>query len=101
MTDDERNELIAMVRRARPGFDETTKWGRLTFTVDGDWHHWVCAVTPKKIVFHKGALLADPGALLSGSGAYVREVSAAAARAAPDAVEALIREAARRQRDMV
>jgi hypothetical protein len=100
MTDDERDQLIEMVRRARPGFDEAVKWGRLTFTVDGDWHHWVCAVTPKKIVFHKGALLADPAGLLTGSGAYVREVPAAAARGAPDAVSALVLEAVRHQRDM-
>ncbi|MDG4821964.1 DUF1801 domain-containing protein [Asanoa sp. WMMD1127] len=101
MTDDERDELIAMVRRVQPDFDEAVKWGRRTFTVDGDWHHWVCAVTPQKIVFHKGALLADPDGLLTGSGAYVREVSAAAARAAPAAVESLVREAVKRQRDMV
>jgi hypothetical protein len=37
--------------------------GRLTFTREGDWHHWICAVSATKnavkLVIHKGALLAD------------------------------------------
>ena len=47
-----------------------------TFTVDGNWHHWVCAVRPAKgrvsLEFHKGVLLDDPDSVLVGNGRYLR-----------------------------
>jgi hypothetical protein len=24
------------------------KWGQLTFTREGDWHHWICAISPSR-----------------------------------------------------
>jgi hypothetical protein len=96
--------LATLVRGAAP-LDEAVKWGRLTFTVDGDWHHWICAVAATgkgvNLVFHKGALLADPSSLLSGDAKYTRQVAGTQALAAPDAVAALVRDAVAHQRDML
>jgi hypothetical protein len=50
-----------------PAAGHERKWGRLTFTRDGDWHHWLCAIAPGRkavrLLVHKGALLADPRAV--------------------------------------
>jgi len=36
--------LAGRVHAAGAGVDEAVKWSRLTFTVDGNWHHWLCAI---------------------------------------------------------
>ena len=81
------------------------KWGRLTFTRNGDWHHWLCAVvcTPKavKLVVHKGALLADPCGVMEGEGRYLRTIPFRS----PDEVDAdvvarILREASGQQTEM-
>ncbi|WP_211900261.1 DUF1801 domain-containing protein [Saccharopolyspora erythraea] len=98
-------ELAALVLGTEPRVEHAVKWGRLTFTVDGDWHHWVCAVAATargaRLVFHKGVLLDDPEGLLTGSGRYVREVSASAAASHPDAVSALLRDALAHRTDLL
>lgn len=53
------------------------KWRQLTYGVDGDFHHWICAiaVTKKQVTlnFHFGALLADPeGAFRQGTSKFMR-----------------------------
>jgi hypothetical protein len=56
--------LIEVIVGELPEAQHERKWGQLTFTRNGDWHHWICAVSPTKrnvkLVMHKGALLADP-----------------------------------------
>ena len=95
---------LAQLVRGIATLDEAVKWNRLTFTVDGDWHHWVCAVAATKkavnLVFHKGSLLADPADLLTGDGKYTRQVSAARALAEPEDVAGLVRDAIAHQTDM-
>ncbi|MFI7673926.1 DUF1801 domain-containing protein [Actinophytocola sp. NPDC049390] len=94
--------LADLVRRTAE-LDEAVKWNRLTFTANGDWHHWVCAVaatgTAVYLVFHKGSLLADPAGLLTGDGKYTRQVPAAQALAAPGDVAGLVRDALAHQTD--
>jgi hypothetical protein len=96
--------LVSLVR-STAGLDEAVKWGRLTFTAENDWHHWVCAVAASKagvnLVFHKGSLLPDPKALLTGDGRYTRQLPAKQALSTPDDVATLIGEAVARQRDML
>ncbi len=83
-TEDRRNDLSKLDERARatverlidlifdvlPDVQHERKWGRPTFSREGDWHHWICAVSATKIavklVIHKGALLADPGSVMEG-----------------------------------
>ncbi len=96
-------ELASIVGAADPRLERAVKWGRLTFTVGGDWHHWLCGIAVSRkatrLVFHKGVLLDDPEELLTGSGRYVRELAADLARRRPDAVEDLIRSAIEHQTD--
>jgi hypothetical protein len=95
---------LAELVRGIATFDEDVKWNRLTFTVGGDWHHWVCAVAATKkavnLVFHKGSLLADPAGLLTGDGKYIRQIPAPRAIAAPQDVAGLVRDALAHQTDM-
>jgi hypothetical protein len=97
--------LIDVVVDALPDAEPALKWGRLTFTRNGDWHHWVCAIAPARkavrLLIHKGALLADPRGVLEGDGRYLRAITFSA----PDDVDAdliapFLREAAARQREM-
>ncbi len=95
--------LVSLVR-STAALDEAIKWGRLTFTADNDWHHWVCAVAASKagvnLVFHKGSLLPDPHGLLTGEAKYTRQLPAKQALTTPDEVATLIREAVAHQREM-
>ncbi|MEU8800394.1 DUF1801 domain-containing protein [Spirillospora sp. NPDC048819] len=97
-------ELSALVAAADPRLERSIKWGRLTFTVMGDWHHWLCGIAaPKKgakLVFHKGALLEDPERLLTGAGRFVREVTAGVALGHAEETVALMRSAIAHQTDM-
>src|SRR5688572_29406331 len=56
--------LIDVVIDVLPDTEHGRRWGRLTFTRNEDWHHWLCAIAPTskgvKLLVHKGALLADP-----------------------------------------
>jgi hypothetical protein len=95
--------LAGRVHAAGDGVAEAVKWGRHTFTVNGDWHHWLCAIAVTRrevrLVFHKGALLDDPAGLLQGEGRYVREIPHDRAAADPEAVTALVRPAIAHQTD--
>lgn len=99
-------QLADLVRSAASApVDQAVKWKRLTFTVDQDWHHWLCgiAVTSAgvRLVFHKGSLLDDPADLLQASGRYVRELHPEDAMRDPEAAKALVEEAVAHQRDML
>jgi hypothetical protein len=97
--------VIAVVLEALPDAEHERKWGRLTVTREGDWHHWICAVSATRnevrLHIHKGALLSDPGGLMKGDGRYIRAI----AFRAPDQVDAgavagILKEAAARQMEM-
>jgi hypothetical protein len=88
-----------------PDSNYDRKWGRLTFTREGDWHHWICAISATKnavkLVIHKGALLADPSGVMEGTGRYSRSI----AFGSPEHIDAdvlapILREAADRQTEM-
>jgi len=97
--------LAGRVHAAGDDVAEAVKWGRLTFTVNGNWHHWLCAIAVTRravrLVFHKGSLLDDPAGLLQGQGRYVREILHDRAAADPEAVTALVRQAIAHQTDML
>jgi hypothetical protein len=97
--------LAGRVHAAGDGVAEAVKWGRLTFTVNGNWHHWLCAIAVSRravrLVFHKGALLDDPAGLLQGEDRYVRQIPHDRAATNPKAVTALVRQAIAHQTDMV
>jgi hypothetical protein len=98
--------LVAVILGELPHAEHDRKWGRLTFTRDGDWHHWICAISPTKtavkLMIHKGALLADPHEAMEGKGRYLRAVVFRAPDAInPDVVAPILREAAARQTEML
>lgn len=97
--------LAGRVHAVGEGVAEAIKWRRLTFTVDGNWHHWLCAiaVTPRgvNLMFHKGSLLDDPAGVLQGEGRYLRQIPHDQAAADPEAVTALVRQAIVHQTDML
>jgi hypothetical protein len=97
--------LAGRVHGAAAGIAEAIRWGQLTFTVNGDWHHWLCAVAVSKrgvdLRFHKGSLLGDPAGLLRGEGRYLRQLPYDRAAAEPEAVTALVRQAVAHQTDML
>jgi hypothetical protein len=64
--------LDGAIRSAEPRFDVAIKYRLLTYTLDHDWRHWVCAVNATKsavcLRFLWGVLLDDPlGVLRPGS----------------------------------
>jgi hypothetical protein len=97
--------LIDVILDALPNVQHEMKWGRLTFTLEDDWHHWICAISPTKkavkLVIHKGGLLADPLGVMEGEGRYSRHIPFRS----PDQVDRdlmarILREAAARQTEM-
>lgn len=97
--------LADRVRAADPRIAEAIKWRRLTFTVDDNWHHWLCAIGVSKqglsLIFHKGALLDDPDNVLDGDGRYLRKMPLDVAVANPKAVAACVRQAIAHQTELL
>ena len=52
------DRLVELIEAAIPDAESERKWGRLTFTREANWHHWICALAPSKthvkLVLHKG-----------------------------------------------
>jgi hypothetical protein len=98
--------LIEVILRELPDAHHERKWRQLTFTREGDWHHWICAISPTrkavKLVIHKGALLADPQGAMEGKGRYTRAIPFRTPdEIDPDVVAPILREAAARQTEML
>jgi hypothetical protein len=97
--------LASRVHAAGEGVAEAIKWRRLAFAVDGNWHHWLCAIAVTRrgvsLLFHKGSLLDDPAGVLQGEGRYLRQILHGQAAADPQAVTALVRQAIVHQTDML
>jgi hypothetical protein len=98
--------LIEVILAELPHAEYERRWGRLTFTLNRHWHHWICAVSPArsalKLVIHKGSMLADPHRAMEGEGRYIRAIHFRA----PDEVDAavvapILQEAAARQTEML
>jgi hypothetical protein len=62
-----------MVVTRHAALDAAMKWRQLTFALDNDFDHWICAVAATsrqaRFVFHFGALLDDPTGLFAPSDA--------------------------------
>jgi hypothetical protein len=98
--------LVEVILAELPDAQPEKKWGQLTFTRAGDWHHWICAISPTrkalKLVLHKGAMLADPHGVMAGRGRYTRAIPFREPdEIEPDVVGPILREAAARQTEML
>ncbi|MGI9613821.1 MAG: DUF1801 domain-containing protein [Acidimicrobiales bacterium] len=84
---DGRPELLADATRAVADsigccdveLDSSMKWGRVSYAIEGDFHHWICAIGVTKkavgLTFHFGGLLDDPeGRLMAGSSKFLRKL---------------------------
>ena len=97
--------LREIVYTAEPQMDEAIKWNRVTYTLNGNWHHWICGIerTRKYVsfIFHKGALLDDPAGILHGEGQWLRTIRVSdLADIAASPLNNLIRQAALKQTEM-
>lgn len=97
--------LMQVIFEAEPAIEVAMKWRRLTFTLNGNWHHWICGIqTTKKGVtlhFHKGWLLPDPGGMLQGQGKHGRLIRFADGEEIDrDNLRILLRQAVIRQTEM-
>ena len=77
--------------QAHAPLDAAIKWGRLTFAVDDDFEHWICAVAASRqrvnLTFHFGSLLSDhTGAFAPSDNRYVRKIGFVAPDEVDDAV---------------
>jgi hypothetical protein len=87
-------ERVISVVRAHIPLDAGIKWRRLTFAIDDDVDHWICAVAASQgrvtLTFHFGSLLDDrPGVFEESDAKFVRTLGF---HSADDVDEALIRE---------
>jgi hypothetical protein len=99
-------ELIDVILEELPDAQHELKWGQLTFTRNGDWHHWICAISATKsevkLVIHKGSLLDDPQRALEGTGRYRRSIPFRSADEIDrEVVAPIIRQATDRQTEML
>jgi hypothetical protein len=73
-------ERVVTAVREQADLDVAVKWRQLTFAVDGDFDHWICAVAPARtrvhLTFHFGRLLGgDDSSLFGESDAkFVRKI---------------------------
>ncbi len=71
---------LIQIASSHAAFDVAIKWRQLTFAVDGDFDHWVCAVAATsrqaRLAFHFGAWLEDRAEVFDPSDAqFVRKIS--------------------------
>jgi hypothetical protein len=55
--------LTKAIESADKKLDCDIKWGRLTYGLSGDYHHWICGIAQTKkaisLIFHFGGILDD------------------------------------------
>ncbi len=71
--------LVTVIISTKHPLDMDIKWRQLTFALNADFHHWICAIKITKkhisLVFHFGGLFADPGAVFKvGSSKFLRSI---------------------------
>lgn len=55
------------------------KWGRLTYGLKGDYHHWICSIEQTKkslnLIFHFGGILNDENKIfIAGNSFFLRKL---------------------------
>lgn len=80
--------IDAAIRAAAP-LHSLVRWHQLLYGLDGDFHHWICAIAVSKnrvtLNFHFGGLIPDPeSAFRKGSSKFMRMLD----YESPDSVDA-------------
>ena len=73
------NVLITTISSTNYDLGMAIKWGQLTFALDHDFHHWICAINITKtyvgINFHFGGLLDDThNKFKAGTSRFLRKI---------------------------
>ena len=97
--------IVDIAENVNPSLQNRIQWQKPTFTLDGNWHHWIFSLSRTKagmtLTFHKGWLLEDPQKILKGDGKHLRMLRFTdVAQIQKDAVKQLIREVVRHQLDL-
>jgi hypothetical protein len=84
-------QRLATIITSKHPLSVDIKWGQLTYALNSDFHHWICAVkiTKKAIIltFHFGGLLDDPGGVFrTGSSKFGRSIEYRAVEAIDAAI---------------
>ncbi len=97
--------MVSLAEKVNPSFENKMQWQTPTFTLNGNWHHWIFSLGKTKtgvtVTFHKGWLLDDPQKMLTGDGKHLRMLRFTdVVQIQKDAVKQLIREAVCHQLDL-
>ena len=83
--------LVKTISSSPVKLDAAVKWKQLTFAIQGDFHHWICAIRITKksvgLTFHYGGLLDDPRGIFSaGDSKFLRKIEYKTVEDVDDAV---------------
>jgi hypothetical protein len=78
-------ELAKIIEASHKDFDVAIKWRQLTYGLNKDFDHWVCALSANKkavnLVFHFGSLLEDKNKLFTKQdGKFTRKIEIQSAK---------------------
>jgi hypothetical protein len=71
--------LMEIILLSNPCMSGEIRWGKPTFGLSGDFHHWICAIQVMKdkvsLIFHFGGLLHDGNnRLIAGTSRFLRKL---------------------------
>ncbi len=72
-------KLMEIILRSHPDMRAAIRWGKPTFGLNGDFHHWICTIQVLKnkvsLTFHFGGLLCDEkNRLIAGTSKFLRKI---------------------------
>ncbi|MFA6252339.1 MAG: DUF1801 domain-containing protein [Candidatus Paceibacterota bacterium] len=72
-------KLIKIIESTDKNLDCEIKWGRLTYGILGDYHHWICGIDQTKksinLIFHFGGILDDKNKnFIAGNSFFLRKL---------------------------
>lgn len=76
-------EIVEVITKTIESVDKKLeceiKWGRLTYGLSGDYHHWICGIAQTKktinLIFHFGGILDDKNNhFISGDSFFLRKL---------------------------
>lgn len=71
--------IMEIINLSHPDIEAEMRWGKPTFGLNGDFHHWICSVQVLKnkvsLTFHFGGLLCDEkNRLIAGTSRFLRKI---------------------------
>ncbi len=71
--------LMDAINLSHSDMEAEMRWGKPTFGLNGDFHHWICSIQILKnkvsLTFHFGGLLCDEkNRLIAGSSKFLRKI---------------------------